>query len=161
MCFRTPGPICATQSFFVIRKNQGIRTILTFTQYGLGHITGSLSPWRYMYIVAGIITILWSAVILFFMPPDPIHGHNLNERERYIAVARLRTNNSGVRNKHFKKEQFYELLIDLEFWLVFCITFLTMWANGPISTFIPTIIHGFGFGTLTSLLLVMPSGAIM
>lgn len=108
-----------------------------------------------------MITILWSTVIFFFMPPDPVHGRNLNKRERYIAVARLRTNNSGVRSKHFKKEQLYELLIDLKFWLVFCITFLIMWANGPASTFIPTIIHGFGFGTLTSLLLVMPAGAIM
>ncbi|KAH8696466.1 MFS transporter [Talaromyces proteolyticus] len=138
-----------------------ISIVSPLINYSLGHITGSLSPWRYMYIVAGIITILWSAVILFFMPPDPIHGYNLNERERYIAVVRLRTNNSGVRNKHFKKEQLYELLIDLKFWLVFCITFLTLWANGPISTFIPTIIHGFGFSTLISLLLVMPSGAII
>jgi MFS family permease len=60
---------------------------LLLTQYGLGHITGSLSPWQYIYIVAGIITILWSAVILFFMPPDPIHGRNLNERERTTRAS--------------------------------------------------------------------------
>src|SRR6201999_1536773 len=67
--------------------------------YGLGHIHGSLSPWRYMYLVAGSLTILWSVVILFFMPPDPIRAKGFDERERYIAVARLRTNNAGVRNK--------------------------------------------------------------
>lgn len=33
-----------------------------------------------------------------------------------------------------------------------------MVANGPISTFVPIIISGFGFSTLNSLLLIMPSG---
>lgn len=32
-------------------------------------------------------------------------------------------------------------------------------SSGPISTFIPTIIHGFGYNTLDSLLLLMPAGA--
>ena len=52
--------------------------------YGLGHIKGSLSPWKYMYLVAGAITILWSLVILFLMPPDPIRMRGLTERERFI-----------------------------------------------------------------------------
>ncbi len=39
--------------------------------------------------------------------------------------------------------------------------FLIMIANGPVSTFIPIIIQSFGFNQLNSLLLVMPSGAII
>lgn len=58
-----------------------------------------------MCIVAGAITVLWAIVILFFMPADPICAKGFNPRERYIAVARMRENNSGVRNKHFKVEQ--------------------------------------------------------
>jgi hypothetical protein len=114
-----------------------------------------------MYLVAGAITIIWSAVILFFMPPDPIRARCLNERERYIAVARLRVNNSGVRNTHFKKEQVFELLVDVKFWVVFAMAFLIMIANGPVSSFTPIIIAGFGYNTLNSLLLVMPAGAII
>lgn len=87
--------------------------------YGLGHITGSLTPWHYMYIVAGLITALWALVIFFFMPPDPIRAKHFTDRERYIAVARMRVNNSGVRNTHFKIDQLWELLTDLKFWLVF------------------------------------------
>jgi hypothetical protein len=83
-----------------------------------------------------------------------------NERQRYIAVARLRVNNSGVRNTHYKKGQVLELLTDLKFWLVFFIAFLGMIANGPISTFTPIIINSFGFNTLNSLLLVIPAGFI-
>lgn len=99
--------------------------------YGLGHITGSLSPWRYMYIVAGSITVLWAFVILLLMPPDPIRAKRFSDRERYIAVARMRVNNSGVRNTHFKVEQMWELLKDVKFWLTFWMALTMLVANGP------------------------------
>ncbi|CAI7667254.1 unnamed protein product [Penicillium pancosmium] len=128
--------------------------------YGLGHLTGSLSPWKYMYLVAGAVTIIWGIILVFLLPSDPIRARGFNERQRYIAVARLRVNNSGVRNTHYKKGQVFELLTDLKFWLVFFIAFLGMIANGPISTFTPIIINSFGFNTLNSLLLVIPAGFI-
>jgi MFS family permease len=146
--------------------------------YGLGHITGSLSPWRYMYLVAGSITILWAFVILFFMPPDPIRAKRFTDRERYIAVARMRVNNSGVRNTHFKVEQLWELLKDVKFWLTFWMALTMLVANGPgnyleyqlhttvlnpntVSTFTPIIISDLGFSGLNSLLLVMPAGVVI
>lgn len=129
--------------------------------YGLGHIKGNLSPWRYMYIVAGCLTILWSFLILFLMPPDPIRAKRFTDRERYIAVARMKINNSGVRNTHFKPAQLWELLADVKFWMSFAMAFLILVANGPVSTFIPIIIHDLGFSGLTSLLLIMPAGFII
>ncbi|KAL4865913.1 hypothetical protein BDV12DRAFT_210791 [Aspergillus spectabilis] len=126
--------------------------------YGLGHIKGSLSSWKYMYFFAGALTITWGVILDFVLPPDPIHARGFTERERYISVARLRTNNSGVRNTHFKLGQVTELLLDLKFWLIFFAALLAMIANAPISTFTPIIINSFGFSTLESLLLVIPSG---
>ncbi|KAJ5813008.1 hypothetical protein N7447_010031 [Penicillium robsamsonii] len=126
--------------------------------YGLGHITGTLSPWKYMYFVAGAVTIIWGLVLVFLLPPDPVRARGFNERQRYIAVARLRSNNSGVRNTHYKGGQVTELLADIRFWLIFIVAFLSMIANGPVSTFTPIIINSFGFDTLNSLLLVMPQG---
>ncbi|KAH7146133.1 major facilitator superfamily domain-containing protein [Dactylonectria macrodidyma] len=127
--------------------------------YGLGLINGGVSSWRYMYYFAGSITIVWGILLYFVLPPDPVRARGFNERERYILVARLRTNNSGVRNTHLKVSQIWELLVDMKFWVVFAIAFLSMIANGPISTFVPIIINGFGFTTLNSLLLMMPCGA--
>ena len=132
--------------------------------YGLGHIHGAWSPWRYMFLFAGAITVIWAFIILFFLPPDPIRAKGFSDRERYIGVARLRINNAGVRNTHFKKQQAAELLIDYKFWIVFAMIFLLMIGNGPVSTFIPLIVASFGFNTLDSLLLSMPSafyGAVL
>ncbi|KAH7357504.1 major facilitator superfamily domain-containing protein [Pyrenochaeta sp. MPI-SDFR-AT-0127] len=127
--------------------------------YGLGQAKGPLRPWKYMYLFAGALTIVWGIALWWLLPPDPVRARGFNERQRYISVARLRSNNSGVRNTHFKKEQVIELLFDEKFWLMFAIAFLSMIANGPISTFIPIIINSFGFTTVKSLLLVMPAGA--
>jgi len=139
-----------------------VSMISPLINYGLGHISGgSLSSWQYMYLVAGSITVLWALVILFFMPPDPIRARGFSDRERYIAVARMKENNSGVRNKHFKIAQVWESLSDIRFWLIFSIAFLMMIANGPVSSFIPIIISGFGYNRLNSLLLTMPAGAVI
>jgi len=75
-------------------------------------------------------------------------------------VARLRSNNAGVRNSHFKMAQIIELLMDPKFWLTFSIATLSMICNGPVSSFLPIIIQGLGFNQLTTLLLFMPAGAI-
>ncbi|KAF2644324.1 MFS transporter [Massarina eburnea CBS 473.64] len=139
-----------------------VSAVSPLINYGLGHISGEgRNSWKYMYLVAGAITILWAIVILFFLPPDPIRAKGLNDRERYIAVARMRENNSGVRNTHFKAEQVWESLMDVKFWLVFATAFLIMIANGPVSSFIPIIISGFGFNRLNSLLLTLPAGIII
>lgn len=127
--------------------------------YGLGQLKGRLPSWKYMYLFAGSITILWGIAIWFLLPADPIRAKGFDERQRYIAVARLRSNNTGVRNTHFKKEQVFEALLDVKFWIAFSFSLLSMIANGPISTFIPIIINGLGFSTLNSLLLFIPAGA--
>lgn len=136
-----------------------VSIISPIINYGFGQINGGVSSWRYMYYFSGALTIVWGIVLVFVLPPDPVRAKGFNERERYILVARLKTNNSGVRNTHLKVAQIRELLLDPKFWIVFSIAFLSMIANAPISTFVPIIIHGFGFSTLNSLLLMMPCGA--
>ncbi|KAK5684897.1 hypothetical protein LTS10_002972 [Elasticomyces elasticus] len=138
-----------------------VSVVSPLINYGLGHIQGALSPWRYMYLVAGAITVLWAFVILFYMPPDPIRAKGFTDRERFIAVSRMRENNSGVRNTHFKKEQLWEMLRDLRFWLCFFMALTMLVANGPVSTFTPIIINDLGFSGLNSLLLVMPAGFVI
>lgn len=111
-----------------------------------------------MYLFAGGITTLWSVVVLFFLPPDPIRATGFTDRQRYIAAARLKVNNAGVRNVHFKASHVYDALTDIRFLILFCTTFLMFFANGPNSTFSAIIVNSFGFSTLNSLLLVTPAG---
>ncbi|PPJ51104.1 hypothetical protein CBER1_07891 [Cercospora berteroae] len=127
--------------------------------YGLGHIEGSLSNWTYMYFFAGACTIVLGIATWFVLQPDPIRATFFCDRERYILIARMRTNNSGIRNQSWKKDQVIELLCDLKFWLVFFMAAFGMVNNGAVSTFMPVVISGWGYSSLTSLLLIMPAAA--
>ncbi|PGH19176.1 hypothetical protein AJ80_04145 [Polytolypa hystricis UAMH7299] len=120
--------------------------------YGVGQIGGGHSSWCWMYIFACGVTVIWGIAF------GPIRAKGFGEREHYIAVARMRENNSGVWNTHFKKAQVFELLTDIKFWLMFFTAFLSMIANGPISSFKPIIINSFSFSGVNSLMLMMPSG---
>ncbi|ETS84147.1 hypothetical protein PFICI_02172 [Pestalotiopsis fici W106-1] len=135
-----------------------VSCISPLINFGFGQIGGGVSSWRYMYYFSGGLTIAWGLILYFVLPSDPIRAKGFGPRERYILVARLRTNNSGVRNTHYKVDQVTELLLDIKNWLLFSVALLSMIANGPISTFVPIIINGFGFSTLNSLLLLIPAG---
>lgn len=88
-----------------------------------------------MYYFASAITMVWGVAIYFLLPPDPIRAKGFSDRERFILVARLRSNNSGVRNKSLKGAQILELFLDIKFWLMFAIAFLSMIANGNAGPF--------------------------
>ena len=113
-----------------------------------------------MYLFAGGMTTLWAVIVFFFMPPDPIRAKGFSDRERYIAVARMRVNNAGVRNLHLKTSHIIDALTDIRFGLAFCIVFLMFFANGPNSTMSAIIVNSYGFSTLNSLLLVTPAGFV-
>lgn len=104
-------------------------------------------------------TIVLGIATLFVLQPDPIRATFFCERERYILIARMRTNNSGIRNQTWKKDQVIELLCDLKFWLVFLMAAFGMVNNGAVSTFMPVVVSGWGYSSLTSLLLTMPAAA--
>lgn len=115
-----------------------------------------MHPWQYMYLVAGCVTIAWAFILLFFLPSDPTLAPGLTDRERFITISRLVKNNTGVRSTHFKWNEAWELFFDIKFWILVTIAFLTMITNGPVTTFVPLFISGFGFSQFSSLLLVIP-----
>lgn len=69
-------------TFWWTRREQPLRSSLWYgmtgvgtmfsplISYGLGHIHGSFgaSTWKYMYLVAGSITFLWSFIVLWVLP---------------------------------------------------------------------------------------------
>lgn len=134
--------------------------LAVLVNYGFGKIEGSLAPWKSMFLFAGGVTTIWGLFIPFILPADPISARGLTARERYIAVARIQSNNAGVRNTHLKLEQVRETLTDIKFWLTFFFTVFALIVNGPTSSFVPIIIRGFGYSTFESLLLTMPAGAV-
>ena len=59
---------------------------------------------RFM-IITGIITLLTAVAFWFLFPDSPTNAWFLNPDERRLAVLRIKVNQTGVENKHWKYDQ--------------------------------------------------------
>ncbi|KAH7245288.1 major facilitator superfamily domain-containing protein [Fusarium tricinctum] len=129
--------------------------------YGIAQIGGPLAAWRWLFIIFGLITLVWAIVLAIFLPDTPENARFLTEQQRIDAVDRIRNNQTGMKNNNFKWEQVREVIKDPNVLLlmVFQLTFSI--PNGAHTTFSSLVMAGFGFNRLQVYLLNMPMGAIL
>lgn len=117
--------------------------------------------WRSFFWITGGITIAWAVVVGIFLPDSPTRAKFITEREKAIAIERMRADQTGIENKKFKWEQVWDTLRDAKTWLMF---FFHIWVsipNGGLTNFLPLIINGLGFTKQQSALLSIPPGLIL
>jgi MFS family permease len=85
---------------------------------------------------------------------------SLTRAEKIHAIERLRSNKTGIENKHFKPHQVRECLLDPQTWLISLITIASNVPNGAVSSFQATIIQGFGYTSKQTALLSIPAGVV-
>ncbi|KAF4977267.1 hypothetical protein FZEAL_6155 [Fusarium zealandicum] len=134
--------------------------IAGITTFGIAHIKGSLASWRLLFLFWGAITIVWGVIMIFILPGSPLKTKFLTEREREVAIDRIKGNGTGVEDKTFKWYQFREAVLDLKTWLLFVFAVASNCPNGGLTTFQGLVIRGMGFSQLRTTLIQMPSGAV-
>ncbi|KAJ7257601.1 major facilitator superfamily domain-containing protein [Mycena rebaudengoi] len=140
--------------------NGTAQIISGFISFGTLHIkTKSFEPWQWLMIITGILTLITSVLFWFFFPDSPTNAWFLTPEERTVAIMRLKENQTGVENKHFKKEQMVEALLDPKTWLFALFAALDMIPNS-ISNQRSIIITTFGFTTLQTTLLGCVDGVV-
>jgi MFS family permease len=151
---------CSDPSFMLItvmwytRREQPLRIGLWYTAngigialggllgYAIGHIRGALASWRYEFIIIGALCCTWGIVIAIYMPDSPVTAKFLNDREKRIAVERLKSNQTGIENKHLKPYQVWEAFSDIKLYFFFILGVVGNIPNGGISNFGTLIIKG-------------------
>lgn len=128
--------------------------------FGIGHINAALPSWRYTFIIWGTITIVWGVVVLILLPDNPQSARFLTAAEKECVRERIKENETGIENKHWKAHQFWEALTDAKNWLMFLFAVASNAPNGGLTTFQGLIIRGLGFSVLRTTLITMPSGAV-
>ncbi|KAF5534648.1 DAL5-allantoate ureidosuccinate permease [Fusarium napiforme] len=105
--------------FWYTRRELPLRQCIWYSSLGRRGIVGSyisigasklpvdLKPelWELMFFILGGATCLWAFVIWFLLSDSPSDARFLNHRERLIAVKRVASNETGIKNKAFDKEQ--------------------------------------------------------
>lgn len=88
--------------------------------YGLGHIESRVMfKYQIIFLFCGLLTVVYSAIMLIFMPDSPMEAKYLEEREKVIAVERLRANQMGVASRSWRWDHAWETLLDLKTWCWF------------------------------------------
>lgn len=129
--------------------------------FGFQHYTGTtFSAWQIMFLVVGLITISVGAIVILFLPDNPMSARRLSHAEKVAAVERLRENQTGIENKHFKGYQVWQCFTDPQTWLLSIITIAASIPNGAVGSFQSILIKGFGFTNYQTTLLQIPGGVI-
>ncbi|KDN67530.1 putative major facilitator superfamily transporter [Colletotrichum sublineola] len=153
------------------REEQPFRTALwhnTFAgvfggilSYAIGNIKGSLSTWKYIFIIYGAVTVLTGFVVLFALPDSPQTAWFFTEEEKKRVVVRLAKNQTGIdTKKRFASRQIIEALKDPKCWCVWACGIGYAIANAGITNFNPLIIAGYGFSQTKTVLMATPQAAV-
>lgn len=135
--------------------------VASLLAYGIGHIDDNLHPWRWMFIILGILTFLMG-FFLFFLVPDKIsQAPFLTPEQRQWAADRVVIAGMGsTENTVWKWDQTLECLQDLKTWLIWSIALLCQIPNGGTQNFANLVIKSFGFDSLQSTLINIPYSLI-
>ncbi|KAG1852262.1 MFS general substrate transporter [Suillus subalutaceus] len=131
-----------------------------FISFGVLHIkTTGFEPWQWLMVITAIMTMILAISFWFLFPDSPTNAWFLTPDERVKAVQRLKENQTGVENKHFKMEQVIEALTDPKTWLF---ALLSALCNVPSSLLNQQslILASFGFSYLQTTLLSCIPGVI-
>lgn len=129
--------------------------------YGLSGVTDTaIASWRILFLILGLLTVVTGVFLVWYMPDNQLNAKFLNQKEKLIAVERIRENFQGIGNRVWSWPQFREAFMDPRTYLYVLFSLLMNIPNGGITTFGSLIIKSFGFDSRMSLLLQMPSGFV-
>lgn len=171
----TPGFALLTSQWYT-KREQGLRTSIWFSFNGVAQIIGgliaygivvgvrehgaALAGWQIIFLVTGLLTAATGVLFYFIVPDNQLNARWLTKEERILAIERIRSNEQGVGNKHWKFYQFKEALLDPMTWLFFLYSLVADIPNGGISNFFSQLIVSFGYTDEQSLLYGTPGGGV-
>ncbi|KAF3771126.1 MFS general substrate transporter [Cryphonectria parasitica EP155] len=125
--------------------------------FGVGHITDSIGPWRWMYIILGAATFLWGLVLWLALPDSVSTARFLTPEERQYAADRIIVAGTGrTEAAAWSWAQARECLADPKTWFLVGLEITTQIPNGGTQNFANLVIESFGFTSLQSTLVNIP-----
>lgn len=161
-------------TMFYKKSEQPVRNTITFGAYssvingligfGIGFIpagSGSFTGWRWLFVVLGGVSVVWSVFVFFCLPDNPGNARWLTSREKAMVVRRVSENQTGIENKQWKWYQVRECFFDYRTWILFFYVIGVTIPNGGLNTFNGLVIKSLGFNSRQTSLLQIPTGMML
>ncbi|CZR50288.1 related to allantoate permease [Phialocephala subalpina] len=117
-----------------------------------------LKSWQAIFVGYGSFSVLWGLFVLWYMPDSPMRAKCFSEEDKKLMIERVRSNQTGVQNRLFRKEQLIEALKDPQMYCYMLIAICTTLPTSGLGAFANIIIAGFHFSVLQTQLLAMVLG---
>ncbi|GAA5950668.1 hypothetical protein JCM3765_000572 [Sporobolomyces pararoseus] len=168
----SPVLIALVASFYA-KNEQSKRIGAFYAMNGVTNIVGGLiaygttfykgnaiAHWRIIYLILGGLAFAVGILVTGWLADSPATARFLSEREKLIALERVRANQSGTISHKFKKSQAVEALRDFKvWWLLFLMACISV-PNSCITSFTSILIKSFGYTSQEALLFNIPSGVV-
>ncbi|KAI5293377.1 hypothetical protein KEM52_005596 [Ascosphaera acerosa] len=115
---------------------------------------------RTLFILFGLLTVVLGVAFWWVIPDSQLNARWLSERDRALAVERIRENQQGTGTREFKWYQVKEALLDPIVWTFALVAVIAEIPNGGLTNFFSQLIVGMGFSAEQSLLLGVPAGFV-
>lgn len=109
-----------------------------------------------MYIIEGLFSVVCAIVVFFGLPNDPANAYFLNDEQKAIMAVRYAQNKHYNGSEEFSWEEVRNALRDPKLYISGGIQFCQDILLYGFSTFLPSIIKGFGHSTLQTQYLTIP-----
>ncbi|KAM0553217.1 hypothetical protein ACHAPJ_007505 [Fusarium lateritium] len=86
--------------------------VFTWSIIVLLTIHGSVATWKIFFLFFGSLSLAFSFILMYLMPDNQNNARWLNERQKLIAVERVRENQTVTADNEWKWHQFWEALRD-------------------------------------------------
>jgi hypothetical protein len=117
--------------------------------------TAGLSAWRWIFILEGIITIVFSFFVVIYCPNFPSDDKKLKPEQKSRLLARLEAD-KGHENTTLQKVSWKKIVIDYRVWLMTLLFFCADISAGSLSSFNPTILSQLGWTSRRAQVMTIP-----
>lgn len=115
-----------------------------------------LEGWRWLFIIEGIATVFIAILVSFFLPDNFESARFLNEEDKRLMRTRAEINRRYNGAPQFQWKEVKKAMTDPKLYISCWSQFWADICSFGLSTFLPLIIKGFGYGTVTTQLLTIP-----
>ncbi|OBT46777.1 hypothetical protein VE00_02660 [Pseudogymnoascus sp. WSF 3629] len=159
-------------SMWFKREEQTARVTYWYMMNGAQQVVGGLlaycftligrdkviKNWQALFIAYGVISVFWGIFVGWWMPDSPMRAKCFSEEDKRKMIERVRSNQTGMQSRVFRKEQMIEGLKDPQTWCYCLIAICTTLPTSGLGGFANIIIKSFNFETLQVQLLAMVLG---